>query len=256
MAHCDAQPSRGDQDPFAAHFHRDPLPGAGVRVLAFSGGDPDRAERIALELVGRLAERNRPAEYRVLNEHAAHAAALEEGLEKTVFPLVLITSAADPWSGAHLDPLKCDHVIGRRSVALKARVRRWIAARWPHLIYGVPVVDIYSPCRLHRREPLAAIPLQSRSAFVGLEILAKATFLGQLIDEVGVPPLEAVPLAVARADAHELFRQPRFLHESIPAENPQCDPERPNRPDGEDGESAGDRDETSALQDDQPERRD
>ena len=39
------------------------------------------------------------------------------------------------------------------------------------------------------REKLAAIPLQSASSFLDVEILAKATFFGHLIDEVDVPPL-------------------------------------------------------------------
>ena len=38
-------------------------------------------------------------------------------------------------------------------------------------------------------EKLAAIPLQSGSSFLDLEILAKATFLGHLLSEVEIPPL-------------------------------------------------------------------
>ena len=64
-------------------------------------------------------------------------------------------------------------------------------------VFAVPVLDVHSPCRLHRREKLAAIPLQSASSFLDVEILAKATFLGHLIDEVDVPA--AAPATVARA---------------------------------------------------------
>ena len=57
------------------------------------------------------------------------------------------------------------------------------------LIFAVPLRDVHSPCRLHRLDKLAAIPLQSASSFLDTEILAKATFLGHLIDEVAIPPL-------------------------------------------------------------------
>ena len=94
----------------------------------------------------------------------------------------------------HLDPLleaidQADHVVGRRPAG------RWenghaVAGRLPRrLVFAVPLLDVHSPCRLHRLEKLTAIPLQSGSSFLDTEILAKATFLGHLLDEVDVPPL-------------------------------------------------------------------
>src|SRR5438552_2711190 len=76
------------------------------------------------------------------------------------------------------------------------------------LLFAVPILDVHCPCRLHRLEAMAAIPLQSSSGFVDVEILAKATFLDHLIDEVRVPALAALPARATWGDFVEVFRRP------------------------------------------------
>ncbi|MEJ7640381.1 MAG: hypothetical protein WKF75_21040 [Singulisphaera sp.] len=49
-------------DPYEAHFHRDPMPGAAVRVVVIADGDPDRSRAVARSLVDLLAGRGRVAE--------------------------------------------------------------------------------------------------------------------------------------------------------------------------------------------------
>ena len=125
-----------------------------------------------------------------------------------------MTSADEPWTAEHLEPLleaidHCDHVVGRRRAGPLAGCDAGSAGFPWRLIFAVPVDDVHSPCRLHRLEKLAAIPLQSASEFLDVEILAKATFFGHLIDEVPVPAARG---RVARGpfwrDFVAVFRRP------------------------------------------------
>ncbi len=108
---------------------------------------------------------------------------------------MLVTTAEEPWtkaasratSGSH-QPVRPCHWLPARAAA----ARNWtglLGSLVRRLVFAVPLRDVHSPCRLHRLDKLAAIPLQSASSFLDTEILAKATFLGHLIDEVAVPPL-------------------------------------------------------------------
>ncbi len=253
------QPVSPPEDPYEAHFHREPMPGAGILVLAFDAGRPDRAEGIAEDLVALIRGRKRPAEWRVLptSADAGLGPTIDAAVSEASAPLVLITTAIEPWLPGHLDPLleaidKCDHVVGRRPASVAGRLARrldWL--RWKTL-FAVPLLDVHSPCRLHRREALAALPLQSESEFVDVEIPAKATFFGHLIAEVPVPPLETSPdrqRDLWRFDLAEVFRHPVFARSSPispraaagsgPAEDPQGEPEGPDGPGGEDRQGLG-----------------
>lgn len=245
-------------DPFEAHYHREPLPDAGVRVVAMAGADPARAEVIGQDLVDMLVRLGRPAEVVVERLHdGGRNRALERALADAAFPLVLVTSATEPWTEAHLKPLlaaidECDHVVGRRSGAALSRLGRWLAA-WPwRILFAVPVVDVHSPCRLHRREKLAAIPIQSASDFSDVEILAKATFFGHLIDEVKIPPLESARPTGRWGDFLEVFRRPVLVRKSAPAEDAKGEQEGDDGPGGEDRQSRGDGDEARPAQQDHP----
>ena len=115
---------------------------------------------------------------------------------------MLVTTADEPWTKAHLEPLleainQCDHVIGCRPTASRGNWAGHPGSLVRRLIFAVPLHDVHSPCRLHRLDKLAVIPLQSASSFLDIEILAKATFLGHLIDEVAVPPLRGHGFRVA-----------------------------------------------------------
>src|SRR5258707_3887609 len=173
-------------DPFEAHLRRDPLPGAAVRVIVLAPDDGPAAGRVARSLEELIAQRGRQVDSVVVSGAGRGLNdALALGLEGAVAPLVLVTTAGEPWTAAHLDPLldainHCDHVVGRRQDGPTLRLRRWFGRLPWRLVFAVPVHDVHSPCRLHRREKLEAIPLQSASAFLDVEILAKATFFGQL----------------------------------------------------------------------------
>ncbi len=64
------------------------------------------------------------------------------------------------------------------------------AARW---VLGVRVHDPECAFRLFRRSVFRRIPIQADSAFAHIEILAKANFLGLLMDEVAVPHQPPAP---------------------------------------------------------------
>jgi hypothetical protein len=249
-------------DPFEAHTKREPLRSAGARVLALSSGDPIGAQKAAESVVRILSGFGRQAEIRVVEVDGNWASAIEQGLDGTKHPLVFITTAKDAWTRAHVEPLlksidKCDHVVGLRPTSILGRIGRRLGAFGRRGIFGVPVRDVHSPCRLHRLEKLEAIPLQSRSAFLNTEILAKATFLGHLIDEVAVPALPAADKArVAWSDILSVFRDPTFVRGSRPAEDLQGNQEAHDRPGGEDGDRAGHVHPARALEDDSPERTD
>src|SRR3954451_19222943 len=95
-------------DPFEAHFHRDPLPGAAVRVvvLAHAGAlAVDLAGEVGRSLAALLARRGRHVEAVVVPAVGLDAQqALLEGLRGATAPLVLVTTALEPWTEAHLDP--------------------------------------------------------------------------------------------------------------------------------------------------------
>src|SRR4051794_19820176 len=111
-------------DPFEAHFHRDPLPGAGIRVIVLCAGDHARSDEVSRALEELIIARGRTVESIVVPVAGrGYNHALELGLEGASLPLVLVTSAREPWTEGHLDPLlasidHCDHVIGRRRVSL------------------------------------------------------------------------------------------------------------------------------------------
>jgi hypothetical protein len=235
-----------DIHPLDAHSKRDPLAGAGARVIVLAGGDPGRAERIGQGLVELFTERGRAAEVAVVEDYDGRARAIERGLDGDASPLVLVTSAVEPWTGAHLDPLlkaidHADIVLGRRKLSAPARLARHVRS-WPwRWLFAVPLDDVHSPCRLHRREALEAIPLQSASAFVDVETLAKATFFRRILDEADVPPLPALPGRSAWGDLVAVFRRPILKRPSRPAEESEGEVEGADGPKGEDHQGDQDR---------------
>jgi hypothetical protein len=182
-----------------------------------------------------------------LGADSAYGRALESGYSGTTHPLVLVTTATEPWTEGQLRPLleaidRCDHAIGRRPRESNQRVFSWLRRQLWHALFAIPARDVHSPCRLHRRAALEAIPLQSATDFADIELLAKATFLGHLIDDPAIPPLErfAFPRQSRMGDFQSVFRHPRFVRDSSPAEDPEGEQERPDRPEAQDDERSGD----------------
>lgn len=284
-----------DVHPFDLHCRRDSLPKAGARIVAI-GFDRDRAAMIAEGIADLLRKRGRDAEpWPVSIGSCDFGATLSEGIKGAELPLVIVSTATEPWPEATLDALleaidKCDHVWGCRYIGIMGRIVRFVAGAPRRVVFAVPVADVHAPCRVHRREALAAIPLQSSSSFLDVEILAKATFLGQLIDEARIDPLESIPpLSGGWNDAIAVFQKPIFkrtesadsaiighlsgshsdansvrvepgahvshLHaSSVPFKEFESDEERADRPRGEDCERARDAGDPRPLEDDAAER--
>jgi hypothetical protein len=219
-------------DPFDEEFRREPLSGAAILVVVIADEGVERASSLALALEELIRARGRcarsvvvaPGAERLATEIAWRAPGEE------IEPLILITRGGSHWTGEHLDPLltaidRSDHVVGSRRLDLGRRLKRWVSGivwRW---VFAVPVADVHSPCRLHRREKLEGIPLQSDSSLLDVEIIAKATFLSHLIDEVLVPPLEAPAPHVSWREVATLFKHPMFA--TKPVVQPDQDRSRP-----------------------------
>lgn len=69
-------------------------------------------------------------------------------------------------------------------LGLRAHVRSWWA--WP--VFGIPTVDTNSAFKVIRRRVLDRFTIQSDGGFVHAELLAKATFLACLMDELPLTP--------------------------------------------------------------------
>ncbi len=244
-------------DPIESHLKRDSCQGAGVAVVVLGCEGSENAREVGESIRRLLADRSRSSDVIVVdpNERDNRGELLMETLRGVDQPLTILTRGRTPWTAAHLDPLlkaidHCDHVVGRRAKSRSGRVGRWLASlpwRW---LFAVPVCDVQSPCSIHRTATLKAIPLQSLTDFVTIEILAKATFLGQLLDEVAIPPIEESKPHISMQDFLRVFRHPTFRLPSIPAEDPEGEREGQNGPGAENGHGGGDLKERRAVEDD------
>ena len=244
-------------DPIEAHLKRGSCQGAGVAVVVLGSDGLEKAREVGEGIRRLLAARNRKSDVIAVDpkESTGRGALLMRTLRGVDQPLTILAQGRSPWTAAHLDPIlkaidHCDHVIGRRAKSRPGRVGRWLESlpwRW---LFAVPVCDVHSPCTIHRTEKLKAIPLQSITDFVNIEILAKATFLGQLLDEVAIPPIEQPRSHISMRDFLMIFRHPTFRLPLIPAEDPEGERETQNGPGGENGHGGGDLKERRAVEDD------
>jgi glycosyltransferase involved in cell wall biosynthesis len=80
-------------------------------------------------------------------------------------------------------------------------------------VYGVPLSDVNSCFKLYRTAFLKRFPVQSNGDFVHTELVAKATFLTSIMDEVPLSPKpDPVPvLGDTATDRRRLFYSPEFL---------------------------------------------
>jgi glycosyltransferase involved in cell wall biosynthesis len=101
----------------------------------------------------------------------------------------------------------------------------WFSFR-VHFTYAIPLVDVNSCFKLFRTSFLKKVPIQSDGDFVHTELVAKATFLTSIMDEVPLTP-KAEPLPAigsVRADQKRVFQQPEF---SFPPAPPLSEPAKP-----------------------------
>ena len=236
--------------------NREPLGNASVRVIVMATENAARAEEIGIGLVRLLSGRGRKASSIVVRADVhGWNRALEQGLSESAEPIVIVTTASAPWGSGHLDPIlkaidERDHVIGRRPRSGGNAIGRFLRSLLYRFLFAVPVVDVFSPIRIHRREKLVAIPLQSGTRFLDVEILAKATFLVQTIEEVDVPDLPSPDVGPLGHDLAKVFRHPTLKPgedrersadlDSGPAEPPKGESERADSPGREDGEGGQD----------------
>lgn len=92
-------------------------------------------------------------------------------------------------------------------------------------VYGVPLADVNSCFKLFRTAFLKRFPIQSDGDFVHTELVAKATFLTSIMDEVPLTPKPdpVPPLGPTAQDSRRVFRDPQFTF-GAPAPH---DPGRP-----------------------------
>ena len=79
-------------------------------------------------------------------------------------------------------------------------------------VYGVPLADVNSCFKLFRTSFLKRFPIQSDGDFVHTELVAKATFLTSIMDEVPLTPKPdpIPPLGDTGADSSRVFGDPQF----------------------------------------------
>ena len=80
-------------------------------------------------------------------------------------------------------------------------------------VFGVPLDDTNSAFKLYRTAFLKRFPIQSDGDFVHAELVAKATFLTSIMDEVPLTPKPdpAPAFGPWRAEMVRLFRHPTFV---------------------------------------------
>jgi glycosyltransferase involved in cell wall biosynthesis len=94
-------------------------------------------------------------------------------------------------------------------------------AWWAWIVYGVPLEDPNARFKLFRTAFLKRFPIQSDGDFVHIELIAKATFLTCVLDEVPLTPQrQSIPKATwTKADRKRVFQKPEFAvrKETTPA---------------------------------------
>lgn len=89
-------------------------------------------------------------------------------------------------------------------------LREWLHRCFVGWVFGVPLTDVNSAFKLYRTAFLKRVPIQSDSDFVHVELVAKATFLTSIMDELPLTPRpDPVPRAVWR-DMWHVFTEPEF----------------------------------------------
>jgi hypothetical protein len=90
-------------------------------------------------------------------------------------------------------------------------------------VYGVPLADVNSCFKLFRTDFLKRFPIQSDGDFVHTELVAKATFLTSIMDEVPLTP-RPDPIPAVTIDPADIRRlsasRARFAFDTPVADTP------------------------------------
>jgi glycosyltransferase involved in cell wall biosynthesis len=184
-------------------------------VLVANTGSDGRIAEIAQGLVAKY-----PTIRPLPNSTAGGiGASLRISLAAANYPLLFYADGSRCYQPADLNLLleaidKVDIVSGYR-VWHKGSRSQALTSRWlARLFFGVRLRDPDCSFKLFRRSIFARIPIQSDGPFVHAEILAKANFLGCLMNEVPVTFREDQKTAVLPrtrwADARRVFFHPDF----------------------------------------------
>jgi glycosyltransferase involved in cell wall biosynthesis len=104
-------------------------------------------------------------------------------------------------AGMHLDPLPA-----------WPGTREYLYNRFVGWVFGVPLADVNSAFKLYRTAFLKRFPIQSDGDFVHAELVAKATFLTSIMDEVPLTPAAPTdpPAPSVWKEMLRVFRDPDF----------------------------------------------
>jgi len=100
----------------------------------------------------------------------------------------------------------------------KSENRFWWKCR---ILFGLRIGDINSKFKLFRKSILDRMELQSDGEFIHAELLAKANFLGCMMDEIVLTDREPPkPAPDVRKEMWRVFQDPRFRSPAAPSSDP------------------------------------
>jgi glycosyltransferase involved in cell wall biosynthesis len=162
-------------------------------VIVVDDGSTDRTARLVEE-----SARRHP-QVRLISHatNLGYGQALRSGFSEATRDFVFYTDSDNQFDMGELPLLlawadMADVVAGYRRVRQDPAMRRANAWCWNRLVralFYVPVRDVDCAFKLYRREPLAAIEVESRGAMIDTEIIVKLARRGSTIVEVGVTHL-------------------------------------------------------------------
>ena len=172
-------------------------------IIVVDDGSTDRTGEIADELADR-----HPTVRAIHHEtNRGYGAALRSGFAAATHPLVFYTDSDNQFQVDQIDRLleridDADIVTGfrvHRQDNWRRRFMAWGYRRFVHTVFGIRARDVDCAFKLYRRYVFDKVLIQSDHYFVDGEVLAKAAFVGYLIDEVGVTHL---PRRAGRTKVH------------------------------------------------------
>ncbi len=189
-------------------------------IIVVDDGSSDRTA----DLVRGSARRH--AEVRLV-QHATnlgYGQALRSGFAAARLDFVFYTDADNQFDMNELPLLlawtnHADVVAGFRRARQDPFIRRANAWAWNRLVralFYVPVRDIDCAFKLYRRDPLAAIEVESRGAMIDTEIMVKLARRGSAIVEVGVTHLPRTAGTARGADPKVIVRALREVWRMYP----------------------------------------